>query len=116
MNFGKLHFGSIEIDHLTYSHDVVIDRGEIVKRKKKPSKIFREQFGHTPLSTEEKLPWKCARLVVGTGKYGSLPVMDEVVNEARRRKVELLIMPTQEAIDVLARNPGNTNAVLHVTC
>src|SRR5262245_27397314 len=104
MKFGKFHFGSIEIDHVAYSHDVVIDRGNISKRKKKPSKKFRDQFGHTPLSTEEKLPWKCARLVVVTGKYGSLPVMDEVMNEARRRKVELLIMPTQEAIDVLAKN------------
>jgi hypothetical protein len=26
----------------------VIDRGEISKRKKKASKQFREEFGHTP--------------------------------------------------------------------
>ena len=50
MRFDNFAFGSIQIDGSTYEHDVVIDRGEISKRKKKPSKKFREQFGHTPLS------------------------------------------------------------------
>jgi hypothetical protein len=48
VRFGKLHFGSITIDGVTYKHDVIIDRGRVVKRKKKPSKKFREEFGHTP--------------------------------------------------------------------
>ena len=116
MDFGKVHFGSIVIDGVTYAHEVVIDRGEVFKRKKKPSKQFREQFGHTPVSIEEKLPGICKRLVVGTGQYGSLPVMDEVKREARRRKIDLIIVPTDEAIEVFARNPKDTNAVLHVTC
>jgi hypothetical protein len=68
MEFGKFRFGSIAIDDVTYEHDVVIDRGKIRKRKKKPSKKFRGQFGRTPVSIEEKLPWKCRRLVVRHGK------------------------------------------------
>jgi hypothetical protein len=116
MDFGKFHFGRIEIDGVTYERDVVIDRGTIRKRKKKPSKRFREEFGHTPLSVEEEIPWNCQRLVVGTGRYGSLPVMDEVKLEARRRKVALLILPTDEAIETLAHQPKRTNAILHVTC
>lgn len=35
MHFGKYSFGSIHIDGVTYEHDVVIDRGEVQKRKKK---------------------------------------------------------------------------------
>jgi hypothetical protein len=116
MKFERLHFGSIVIDSATYSHDVLIDRGKVLKRKKQPSKRFRAQFGHTPVSIEEKLPWKCKRLIIGTGKYGSLPVMDEVKREARRRKIDLLIAPTDDAIETLARSPKNTNAILHVTC
>lgn len=88
MKFGKLRFGSITIDGTTYSHDVVIDRGRVRRRKKRPSKKYREQYEHTPVSTEEQIPWKCQRLVIGTGKYGSLPVMDEVKLEARRRGIE----------------------------
>ena len=56
MRFEGFTFGSIRIDGVTYEHDVVIDRGEVSKRKKKPSKKFRDQFGHRPLSLEEKIP------------------------------------------------------------
>jgi len=84
MHFDKFAFGSIQIDGSTFEHDVAIDRGEVRKRKKKPSKKFRDEFGHTPLSVEEKIPWKCQRLVVGTGAYGGLPVMEEVKQEAQR--------------------------------
>ena len=108
MDFGKFRFGSIAINGVTYEHDVVIDRGKIRKRKKKPSKRFREQFGHTPVSVEEKVPWKCRRLVVGTGRHGSLPVMDEVKREARSHKIELVILPTDEAIKILAKRPEQT--------
>jgi hypothetical protein len=116
MGFGKFSFGTIEIDGNTYEHDVVIDRGQIRKRKKKPSKKFREQFGHTPLSLDEKVPWKCKQLVIGTGAYGRLPVMEAVKQEARRRHVELLILPTSEAIKALEKEATGANAVLHVTC
>lgn len=116
MRFEEFSFGSIRIDGVTHEHDVVIDRGEVQKRKKKPSKRFREAFGHTPLSMEEKIPWKCRRLVVGTGVYGRLPVMDEVKLEAERRKIELLILPTARAVEALKETSDETNAVLHVTC
>jgi len=115
MRFERFSFGQIRIDGIEYAYDVVIDRGQIRKRKKKPSKKFRDTFGHTPLSMEEEIPWKCRRLVVGTGE-GALPVMDEVRREARRRKVELIILPTEEAMELLNRRAENSNAVLHVTC
>ncbi len=115
MRFESFSFGSIQIDGVTYEHDVVIDRGEVRKRKKKPSQKFRDAFGHTPLSIEEDIPWKCDRLVVGTDT-GALPVMDEVKHEARRRKIELIVVPTGRAIELLEQQPADTNAILHVTC
>ena len=115
MRFEDFTFGSIRIDGVTYEHDVVIDRGQVSKRKKKPSKKFRDNFGHTPLSTAERIPWKCHHLVIGTGT-GALPVMDEVKREARRRHVELRILPTAQAIELLNSAGPETNAVLHVTC
>ncbi|MBI3694873.1 MAG: hypothetical protein HY238_08545 [Acidobacteria bacterium] len=115
MHIEAFSFGSIRIDGVTYEHDVVIDRGEVRKRKKKPSKKFRDAFGHTPLSVEEKIPWKCRRLIIGTGT-GALPVMEEVTREAERRKIELLILPTAKAIEMLEQSSQETNAILHVTC
>ena len=95
---------------------MVITRGRVRKRKKKSSKPFRGAFGHTPVSMEENIPWDCRYLVVGTGADGALPVMDEVKQEAARRKVDLLTVPTSEAIGVLQAEAKDTNAILHVTC
>jgi hypothetical protein len=116
MRFDSFSFGSLQIDGSTYEHDVVIDHGEIRKRKKKPSKKFRDNFGHTPLSVEENIPWKCRQLVIGSGAYGRLPVMQEVQREAKRLKIKLLVLPTAEAIKVLEQDLKDTNAILHVTC
>ena len=116
MHLDRFRFGSIRIDGETYEHDVVIARGKVRKRKKKPSRPFREQFGHTPLSLAEEIPWQGARLIIGTGAHGNLPVMDEVKREAERRGVELNILPTREAIKELNRADDETLAILHVTC
>jgi len=116
MRLERFTFGSLRIDGVAYRQDVVIDRGKVRKRRKKPSKQFRDTFGHTPLSVEEKIPWNCRRLVVGTGAQGALPVMDEVRWEATRRNVELLILPTAQAIEALRTESEDSNAILHVTC
>ena len=114
MRFGTFKFGSIQLDGVTYEYDVVIDRGRIRERKKKRSKPFRSSYG--PLSAAEGIPWQCRRLVVGTGAHGALPIMDEVEREAQARKVELVKVPTLQAIEELAKGGKETNAILHVTC
>jgi hypothetical protein len=116
MKWGKCKLGSLKIDGEKYSRDVIIDRGEVRPRKKKPSREFREQFGHTPVSLREEIPWECSRLVIGTGMFGHLPIMDEVREEVEKRGVELVVCPTPEAVLLLKDNPANTNAILHVTC
>ncbi len=116
MRFGRFRFGSIEIDGTVYDHDVVVDRGHVHKRKKGPSKPFRGRFGHTPLSLAEDIPWTCDRLIVGSGADGALPVMEEVMAEAKRRHITLIIASTAEAIEELRSGADGTNAILHVTC
>ena len=116
MEFGKFKFGSLKIDGIMYKHDLVIDRGKIRVREKRESRTYRNKFGHTPISLKENIPWKCKRLVVGTGMYGSLPVMKQVRRKARHKKVDIMILPTVDAIETLVKKPKNTNAILHVTC
>ena len=116
MRIDGFAFGSIRIDGETYEQDVVIDRGAVRLRKKKPSKRFRGEFGHTPLSVEEKIPWKCSRLVIGTGADRALPVMPDVLEEAKRRGVQVKVVGTVEAIQLLRNAGSKTNAVLHITC
>jgi hypothetical protein len=112
-----IEFGEIEVEGERYSYDIVIDGGRVQKRVKKPSKAFRDQFGHTPLSANETIPWGGKRLIIGTGESGSLPVMPEVWAEAERRGIEIVAAPTDEALRLLGKiNVKEAHAILHVTC
>jgi len=112
-----IKFGEIEIKEKRYTHDVVIDGGKVRKRKKAPSKQFREKFGHTPLSAEEEIPWGGKRLIVGTGADGGLPVMEEVLVEAKKRGIEVTAAPTSEVCRLLEDvKKGQAYAILHCTC
>jgi hypothetical protein len=117
MQVRLLKFGSIEVEGRKYENDIVIDGGRVRERKKKPSKPYRDEYGHTPLSADEELPWGGGGLIIGTGAHGSLPIMPQVLDEARRRGVDLTAIPTKEACRLIANlNRREVHAVLHVTC
>ena len=42
--------------------------------------------------------------------------MDDVRDEASRRGVELVIVATEQAIELLNKQSEDTNAILHITC
>lgn len=110
-------FGELEIDGKRYTSDVVIERGRVRKRDKKPSKPYRDQYGHTPLSADEAIPWHAPRLIVGTGVYGRLPIMDALVAAAEARGIAIAAMPTKEACKLIRTLEADAiNAVLHITC
>ncbi len=110
-------FGEIEIDGQAYDYDVVINQGQISKRKKKPSKAYRAQYGHTPLSADEDIPWGGKHLIVGTGAYGRLPIMPTVFDEAKQRGIEIVVVPTEEACKLVSEKASKkVRAILHVTC
>jgi hypothetical protein len=110
-------FGEIQIEGERYARDVVIDGGRISRRRKGPSKALRDQFGHTPLSVAEVIPWGGHRLIVGTGANGRLPIAADVYAEAERRGIGVAAVPTADACRLLAdMKSEDVYAVLHVTC
>jgi hypothetical protein len=117
MHIDAYRFGRIRIDGVEYDHDVVVEHGEIRKRKKGPSKPRQDEFGHTPLTAAEKIPWSAKHLWIGTGAQGRLPVPDDFREEARRRGVELLMRATPELVKMINEAlPADANLILHVTC
>jgi hypothetical protein len=109
-------FGVVEIGGRRYERDVVIEDGSVKRRKKGPSKPRRAEFGHTPLTAGERIPWSAGRLVIGTGANGQLPIADDVYREAAHRGVEIVARPTPEACRLLSESAGPLSAILHVTC
>lgn len=110
-------FGVLEIEGQRFEHDVVIEQGKLRKRRKGPSKPYRAEYGHTPLSADEDIPWCAPLLIIGSGADGRLPVMPSVIAEAERRGVTLVVEPTEDACRRLAElEPDGFAAILHVTC
>ena len=110
-------FGQINIEGENYDYDVVIENGRVHKRQKKLSKAFRGRYGHTPLSAKENIPWHGKKLFIGTGAYGSLPIMPEVYEEAKKKGVKVVAMPTVEVCKLVEDyRSKEVNAILHVTC
>lgn len=110
-------FGTIVIDGKRYDRDMIVEGGAVRPRRKGPSKARRGEFGHTPLTAAEDLPWSSSKLVIGTGYSGSLPIADDVWDEARVREVEIVAVPTAEACRMLrSEHAAEVAAVLHVTC
>jgi hypothetical protein len=119
MDARLIGFGSVEIDGERYEKDVIIDRGQVRKRSKKLSKPYRDRYRHTPLSVFEEIPWgpTGTTLVIGTGAHGMLPIMSEVTREARRRGVDLVAVPTDQACRLVSGTADeDVRAILHVTC
>jgi hypothetical protein len=51
------------------------------------------------------------------GRLGSLPIIPEVIEEARRQGVELTALPTEDACRlIVSLGRDEVHAVLHVTC
>ena len=110
-------FGELEIEGVEYTRDVVIDAGRVRRRLKGPSKGLRGQYGHTPLTGAEAIPWGGRRLIVGTGAEGGLPVTPDVYAEAARRGIDMEVLPTKEACRLIRDlRPEEVHAVLHITC
>jgi hypothetical protein len=117
MNVEYPGFGRIIVDGVEYDHDVVIEAGAVTARSKKPSKPLRSNYGHTPLSAAEAIPWSHPRLVIGSGYSGRLPITPDVHETARAKGITIEVMPTSEACAVLRDlGPSDCNAILHVTC
>jgi hypothetical protein len=103
--FEAFSFGSIRIDGVTYEHDVLIDRGQVRKRKKKAQEIpggFRPHAGIDGGSNPVEMPTASHRYRNGSpAGHGR----SEEGGQAPPR-------PVAEAIEELGKNPKDTNAIL----
>jgi len=114
----KTEFGWITIGGTRYEHDIVIHTdGTISKRRKKLSKPWKGEYGHTPLSAEELEFLEKERpsiVYIGTGQYGDLPLTSDA--SALLEPYKPVVRPTPELLPLLENEQRKYVAIVHVTC
>ena len=110
-------FGEIEIEGKRYAHDVVIDGGRVRQRKKGPPSNSAKGSATRRFRPRKKFPGEASGSLSGPVPHGGLPVMEEVLAEAKRRGIEVLAAPTLEVCQLLEDvKKGQAYAILHCTC
>ncbi len=111
-------FGSITIKKKTFEHDVIIRfSGEVKRRKKKLSKAI---YGtsHTISLDEAKHVYQkgAEKLIIGTGQYGRVELSQEGADYFFKKKCEVVLLLTPQAIHVWNEAKGSVIGLFHVTC
>jgi hypothetical protein len=85
-------FGSIIINGKKYEHDVIIIEGRVQKA--------RTQIRHLISKKEFEIlvKEKPEVIIIGNGQYSAMEVDEEIKNLAKERNVELIVLPTPQAI------------------
>ncbi len=111
-------FGSITIDGNALDHDVIIRlNGRVKKRKKKLSKVIYGTSHIISLGEAKQVYQDGAKqLIIGTGQYGNVTLSDESKAYFMRKKCQVKLLPTPEAIAVWNKAEGALIGLFHVTC
>ena len=111
-------FGSITIDGDPMDHDVNIRlNGKVKKRKKQLSKAI---YGtsHIISLEEAKQVYQAGakQLIIGSGQYGNVALSDEAKAYFTRKKCQVKLLPTPDAIAIWNKTEGALIGLFHVTC
>ncbi|MCS7139516.1 MAG: Mth938-like domain-containing protein [Candidatus Nezhaarchaeota archaeon] len=112
MQIVSYDFGRIVIDGKRYDRDVIITPSEV--------KSWWRVEGHK-VCVKDLEPIKNESfevLIIGTGYYGVVEVLDEVRGWAKGRGIELIVLPTREACRLYNEKVREKRVVaaLHLTC
>jgi hypothetical protein len=114
----RTKFGSITIEGITYSHDVIIrPDGQVKKRKKKLSKSI---YGTSHILSLDEAKYiyskKAQTLIIGTGHFGRVRLSEEAADFFDRMGYEVKRLPTPEVVPLWNKLKGEAVGLFHVTC
>lgn len=109
-------FGSITIDGIQYSKDVMISHTGVL------SPWWRKD-GHSlsPDDLGEALKKQPDILIIGTGSFGVMKVPSDTLGFLKERKIDARVMRTGKAVEefnslLKEQGPEKVAAALHLTC
>jgi hypothetical protein len=114
----QTEFGSITIEGSRFEHDVIIQLGGQVKKRKK--KLSKAVYGtsHVISLAEAKHVYEkgAKRLLIGSGQYGNVTLSDEATDYFERKQCQVDLLPTPQAIEVWNASAEECVGLFHVTC
>ncbi|KXB03218.1 hypothetical protein AKJ47_02670 [candidate division MSBL1 archaeon SCGC-AAA261G05] len=124
MNIEETGFGWITIDGKKYDHDLVIYPNAIEERKKW---ITKEKHGTSHMFTRKEMeeylknvePEEIEVVVIGTGQYGKLGLLDEAKKLLEENEIEAVELKTPKAVERFeeGEEPRSRKlGIFHVTC
>ena len=105
-------FGRITVDGQTQDRDLIVTPDRVVTD-------WWRQDGHSLVIDDlrEVLDELPERLIVGCGAHGRLEPSPAVIDELRRRGVDVEVLQTADAVDRYNQlDQRRTAAALHLTC
>jgi hypothetical protein len=111
-------FGYVIVEGSRIEHDIVIRlSGKVKKRKKKLSKAV---YGtsHMLSIAEAKHIYQdgAEQLIIGSGHYGMVELSQQAVEYLKKKKCQVDLRPTPEAIEHWNAAQGAVIGLFHVTC
>jgi len=111
-------FGSITIEGTVSEHDVIIRLNSQVEKRKK--KLSKSVYGTSHIVSLDEAKYiyeeKAERLVIGAGQQGMVKLSNEAAEYLKRKKCQVELLPTREAIQVWNEAEGAVIGLFHVTC
>jgi len=111
-------FGSITIGDETYAHDVVIEPGGAVRKRKK--KLSKRVYGTSHKVSLEEMQDVYAQgarlLIVGTGQYDQLRLSEQAQAYLDERGCQAVLLATPEAMERWNETGGQAIGLFHITC
>ena len=115
MRIDEYHFGKMVVAGNPYEFDLMICGQELYQQ-------WRRNEGHS-LCLED-LEWMLERrpeiLIIGKGNEGCMAVPVEVVEELRKRGIDVRVAKTREAAELYnelaQKDPRKIGATFHLTC
>ena len=114
-------FGKVKFDGKEYNYDIVVLPDGIIKREKQISKSkhgtshkFSEEEMKTYLNVVDR---PIEKVIVGTGQYGKLHLLDETKEMLREKGIVWTEMKTPELVEESSKfDRDNSIVIIHVTC
>jgi len=118
MIINRYDFGYIEIDGESYSNDIIIYKGNIIKN-------WWRKRGHyldiNDIDTYIGKDWTMCTdtVVIGTGESGMMHISDDLIEFLRDNNIEVFIEKSLDACKLfnsLNKSSENVALFIHLTC